>query len=127
MMKPATTTMSCVDWVDARKWVESLLGYDIRDTQNTRDHYDDWCRKHGEINDNSREQYNRYKPSEDGLRACPEYRDWWHFLCDHQEIHNGGSTYIGSGLLEQGEPWQNEITQKFIDEFGDDAEFWTNW
>jgi len=52
-----------------------------------------------------------------------EYRDFWHFLCDKQEVHNGCDIWM---LDEGDEPWQTEIVNCFLDEFGD-GPYRVNW
>ncbi len=87
-------------YAECEKWIGEKLGYDIRDTL-------------GSMELVSREE-------------C-EYRDYWHFLCDQMEVHNGSEITIGSDLLGCGTDWQDEITRAFIAEFGDGAEYWVEW
>lgn len=55
-----------------------------------------------------------------------EYRDYWHFVIDrHDYITNGSEFEITTDMLD-GEDWQNEITQAFIDEFGETS-YWVEW
>lgn len=57
-----------------------------------------------------------------------EYRDFWHWVIDVCEVHNGCVLYLGAdqlGLCK--EPWQREILEAFIKEFGDDQEYWVEW
>lgn len=56
-----------------------------------------------------------------------EYRDWWRFLLEHRNINNPCNIFIGSDLLECGNEWQNIITQAFINEFGDNTEYYVSW
>ncbi len=127
MLKPTPITKSAVDWSEAEKWIGQQLDYDIRDTLDWKSHYDNWCDRNGLPDGNDQQQYSQYKSAEDGEQDCPEYRDYWHFLIEHRSVHNGGTVLVGSDLLEDCEPWQAEITQAFIDHFGDDCEFWTDW
>lgn len=100
MDKPIETTKSAIDWNEAKLFIEEKLGlHDLRDT------------------------LGMFK---DGHNVNVEYRDYWHLLCDNCEISNGGTIFIESHLLGA-EPWQDEITQAIIDEFGDECEFWTEW
>ena len=127
-VKPVEIAKYAIDFGDARRWIEQLLGYQLRDTLNSHPHYHEWCRKHDEKPDNnSHEQYARYKAATDGEAECPEYRDYWHFLVDRCDVHNGGTVTIDTDLLEGCEPWQADITQAFIDEFGDECEYWVKW
>lgn len=75
------------------------LGYDLRDTL-------------GKFKSNKNKDF--------------EYRDYWHFVIDrHDYITNGSEFEITSDMLD-GEDWQNEITQAFIDEFGETS-YWVEW
>lgn len=126
--KPTETAKTAIDWMAARQWIEQDLGYDLCDTLKSSEHYDEWCRKHSEDPaTGSREQYARYVAAEDGNAQRPDYRDYWHFLTERCDIHNGGIVMIGLDLLESCEPWQADITQAFITEFGDECEYWVEW
>ena len=128
MKKPTFLTKSAIDWNEAKEWIDQQLGYDIRDTLDVGSHYENWCGRNGfKSSSDDQQQYSQYKSAEDGERDCPEYRDYWHFLIECRSIHDGGTVVMGSDLLEDCESWQAEITQAFIDHFGDDCEFWTDW
>ena len=82
---------------ECSKYIENKLGYPLRDTLGT-------------FKGNS-----------------VEYRDYWHYLIDcHNHITNGCCFQITSDMLEDGKDWQNEITQAFIDEFGETS-YWVEW
>lgn len=98
--KPTPITKSAIDYHSAAMWIEQKLGYDLSDT------------------------LGMFK---EGHNPDVEYRDYWHFLVDNCDIQNDSKFWLTSDLLENCEPWQAEITQAFIDEFGDECEFWTNW
>jgi len=128
MQKPTPLTKSAIDWSEAKEWIDQQLGYDIRDALDVKSYYGNWCDRNGlEPDGNDQQQYAQYKSAEDGERNRPEYRDYWHFLIDRRDIHDGGCVGVGSDLLEDCKPWQAEITQAFIDHFGDECEFWTDW
>ena len=91
--------IEALDYSECTQEVQNILGYDIRDVNG------------------------RFK--KDGNRMA-EYRDWWHYLIEQQEVHNGCLIWIGSEMLGA-EPWQDEITQCFIDTFGDDQQYWVEW
>lgn len=110
------------------KVVEEELGYDIRDTLGSCHHYDKWCRLVKEKPDgSSQEQYKRYRRHPKGEALCPEYRDWWHFLCDNLSLSNDSIISIGSNLLDVGTSWQNDITATFIKLFGDNTQYYVSW
>jgi hypothetical protein len=128
--KPQTTTLEVMDYNKAAKWISYKLGYDIRDVFGCIKHYTIWCKTHGEIEDKgSQEQFKRYKNAPDGDAECPAYRDYWHFILYKLGTINSGSIIkLGSWLSEDdSEPWQDEITQKFVDEFGDNREYLVKW
>lgn len=102
MNKPTPYVKEAIDYGEAAKWVGDKLGYDIRDV-------------------NSCSDYDFADPNR------PKYLDYWHYIINNQEVHNGGTIYIDKYMLEFGEDWQNKITQCFIDEFGDEQEYWTDW
>lgn len=52
--------------------------------------------------------------------------DFWGYLCDKCEIHNGGFICIDKYLLESSRDIIKTIVQKFIDEFGD-VRYRTDW
>jgi len=102
MLKPTPKNRaSILDYNECARYIKYKLGYDIRDTLGVF----------------------RHRMGTNKL----EYRDWWHFLIDHIEVHNPCEITIGSDLLEYGNKWQNEITQAFIDNFGDNVEYYVSW
>lgn len=125
--KPQPKSRTGIDYNEAENWVGKKLGYKLRDAAGHLPHYGKWCRAHGERPlSNSQEQFKRYMKAPDGDKACPPYRDYWHFLVDSLQPSRGGSITIGSDLLGA-EPWQDEITKAFIEEFGDNKRFFTDW
>jgi|GEM_PF-2422786 len=55
------------------------------------------------------------------------YQDFWHFIVNYYDVHNGSTFTIFSEMLENAKDWQKTIIQAFIDEFGDNAEYWVEW
>lgn len=97
-MKPQLKTRQYYDYNECAQFIEPKLGYKIRDTLG---------KFRGNIN--------------------AEYRDWWHFLIREVDVHNGCFIQIDSSLLDAGNDWQNEITQVFISEFGEDSDYYVEW
>ena len=102
--------LKCVDmainWREAREWIRHKTGRDIRD----------WLGKFGP----------------DGKEFHKEipYRDFWNWITDHCDIHNGCLFSLRSEHLEncQGdEAWAAEVLNMFIAEFGDGTKYWTEW
>lgn len=67
------------------------------------------------------------KRSIEELNAIP-YQDFWHWICDACGVSNGGTITLSSELeWAIKEPWQKEILDLYVKEFGDGAEYETNW
>ena len=107
MKKPEKKTIvrHAYDWSEAVEWIEHRLGEDVY------------------IRDFANKFKGKNKDSEN------PYQDYWHFICEEQEISNPCYIYISSEWIEYGNctDWQNKITQAFVDEFGDEAEFLVEW
>jgi hypothetical protein len=54
------------------------------------------------------------------------WQDFWMFLIYRQD-NSSRAIKIGSWLQETAEPWQAGIVQAFIEKFGDNQEYWTDW
>lgn len=103
--KPGKTARSAYDYHDARNFLQARDGYDERNHAGRR--------FTGEPND-------------------PPYRDFWHYIVERYEIHNG--CYITLRADFEAKPWQQEIIGKYLDTFGESddsgevcAEFWVEW
>ncbi len=95
-----------LDYHEMMEYLENKYNFESREfsgipsTMNRDKHFDEWCDKHGldkkdskgKTRQNSQEFYKMYKVAEDGERLKPPYMDFWHYLCDINDIHNG--TYI---------------------------------
>ena len=97
MKKPTATTRTVMEYSEAAEYIESLLGYQLRDTLARFET--------GKINDDR------------------EYRDFWHLICDSCDVHNGSYIHIPEGEQE----WQKDISKAFYDVFGEDQEYWVQW
>ena len=100
-MKPIKKVSECFDYHECAEYIEKKLGYNLRDTL-------------GKF---------AKSPYDDSI----EYRDFWHFFYDTQNIHNGCYVVIGSDWLETANEWQKEIINAFIEEFGDTQYYWVEW
>jgi hypothetical protein len=58
-----------------------------------------------------------------------EYRCFWDFLLDRLDIHNGCVIQMPEYDPEycKWEQWQIDVVNAFIEEFGEDAEYWVSW
>lgn len=78
----------------------------------------------------SLENYAKWSP---GKNDDKPYQNFWHWITDRQEIHNGCFFYLN--VYEHTEPedkycpgWVKEILKRFYDEFGEDEmRFWVAW
>lgn len=59
------------------------------------------------------------------------YLDFWHWLYDFGEIHNGCFIYMPPASdiphYTEEEKWVAPIVQVFEDEFGPEAQMWVEW
>ncbi len=97
MQRPIKKTREYWDFNEIQVWVESTLGYQIRD-----------------VNGKFSKPNNR----------DAEYLDFWHWLCDEcYNISNGCFIYMPE---EASEPWQKPILEAFRKIVGDE-EVWVEW
>jgi hypothetical protein len=103
MKKPRLKSRKSYDYNECAEYIAHKLGVkDIRDFAGR------W----------NGDKFNESKP----------YQDFWHFLYNHCEIHNGGEMYMPClDDLNLIEDWQYKILQAFQDEFGEDAVYWVEW
>jgi hypothetical protein len=100
MKKPTLKTIKHLDYHECAEYIEHKLGYRLRDVQAN---FDDKGNRIG------------------------EYWDFWHFICDTQNPHRGCYIFIGEESKETAEEWQIKIIDAFIEEFGDNKEYWVDW
>lgn len=69
----------------------------------------------------------------DGSAAdnAKKYLDFWHFLCDSNDVHNGCEIMMPyceeDAIYEDKDKWALDIARAFAAEFGPDAEYWVAW
>jgi hypothetical protein len=69
----------------------------------------------------------------DLMKSEPPYQDFWHFVCDQTEIHNGGTFVMSDEWMDCAEDWQKEILERYLSEFGTNSygcreiEFEVSW
>lgn len=106
MEKPKLKNKSSYDWNKAVEYIEKKYNIDIRDYAGKF--------KNGKMRD-------------------VKYLDFWHFMIDMFDIHNGCFITLSDDYIidnEKIEPWQKEINDIFLDEFGGknrEATFWVSW
>lgn len=95
LKKPKKQTHRYYDYHECRDYLQKKFGYDERD--------------YAKI-------YNNGKYDKD-----IECLDFWYWLCEHSEIHNGCFVYFSKENLDDldGDEWVKEIYGHYIDEFAD--------
>lgn len=53
-----------------------------------------------------------------------EYRDYWHYIMDKNDVHNPCQIWIFDD--EFAKSWQQEVTKAFFNEFGE-GPYWVSW
>jgi hypothetical protein len=105
--KPKPKTMKYWDYSECRNYVELKYGFTERDYAG------------------------RFTP-----KSNPEapYQDFWHFVVDRAPIRTNGQFFTMHDEWKDGaEPWQQEIIEKYLIEFGKEvdgqreAEFYAGW
>ena len=100
LKKPKKQSKEYWDYDEVAKYVSKKLGYDLRDVAG------------------------KYKGKHANYEEIP-YLDFWHWLIENTEIHNGGSFYLPEPEWVKAEPWVLTILQEFYDIVGDDEmEVW---
>lgn len=99
MKKPKPKIIKRLDYHECKDYIEEKLGYKLRDTL-------------GKFS------------TKDGYNSSIEYRDFWHFLVDKCNIHNGCQIWMPEP--ECGNEWQRPILEAFHEEFGE-GPYWVSW
>lgn len=98
MQKPKKHKKEYYDYNECRDYLQEKYGYD------ERDYLGMFTGK--TVNDNV------------------EYQDFWHWVCDNYEIHNGCCITFDMELLKEKDiyikPWQKEILKHYLEEFADE-------
>lgn len=159
MGKPATQTItvteSFIDYEEAIDMIEEKHKIETRDVLGALSHFTKWAKKRG-LNKASKDAdgkplnssqiwYKEYQADPEGKAACPPYLDFWHWVVDNYEVHNGCIFTMNVSVdieieLEKIEEDLDGITaeqhpQYFIvrilrmiqEEFGDEVTFKVEW
>ena len=102
--KPEPRIIKCYDYNACRDYLQEKYDYDERDYAG------------------------RYKRKNGKVKECNldiEYLDFWHWVCEHHEVHNGCFITFCREVLEDEQTdfdadWQKEIYKHYIDEFADE-------
>lgn len=110
---PKKRTMEYWDYNEVIEYVEEKYGFKSRDYA-------------GKF-------YGNESPDARGHAPAPEadYLDFWHWLLDRVDVHNGCLVYlsVSDWLADEDTPaWVKEILQKIYDEFQEDEmQVWIWW
>jgi hypothetical protein len=131
MTKPSKKIVTRYDYNECSEFLEKKYGYDERDYA-ARHKFWSECEKktNKKFGKNgwyttpraeaTPEQIEAIDYHEELLKAEPPYLDFWHFIIDHNEIHNDCDFVMYKELMDDAEPWQREILQHYFDEFDPD-------
>lgn len=100
--------VSFIDYHDMMEYLENKYNFKSRgfsgipSTINRDNHFNEWFDKHGlgkkdskgKERHSSQEFFKMYQTAEDGERVKPPYMDFWHYLCDINEVHNESFIHI---------------------------------
>lgn len=109
MDKPLANTVVYYNYHECRDYLQKKYGYDERNYQR--------------------------QPVTPGSHYTTS-KDFWLWLCDHEDIHNGGYVTFSQEILAEWQAdeaipdWAAEIYTHYLDEFADDlgtVEFCTWW
>lgn len=81
---------------------------------------------------NFRDYAGKHTPENANDDSIP-YQDFWHWLCDQNEVHNGCFIHLPEWEYfmnnEDTEPWKKEIMQYFKDFLKEDYDerLWVEW
>lgn len=95
MKKPEPRLVKRLYYHECEEYIGHKLGYELRDTLGS-------CGKKN-----------------------VEYRDFWHFILDRRDIHNGCEFRMPSPT-EAKKDWQKVILEEFHKEFGE-GPYWVEW
>lgn len=95
LIKPQKRVRSCYDYRECRDYLQQKYGYDERDYAG------------------------KYRGN--GVRDDVEYLDFWHWVVENHEIHNGCYVVFGRNRELQNDPaWVKKIYSRYLDEFADE-------
>lgn len=107
--KPTPKKATKLDYHDMIEYLEKKYNFKSRgftgipsQIQDRDRHFYNWCDKHklgqkdskGKDRGSSQEFFKMYQVAEDGEKVLPPYMDYWHYLCDINEPHNGSYIHI---------------------------------
>lgn len=135
-----TKTESFFDYHECIEFLEQKHNVDFRDWAKSHGHFNSWCDKkglgqldpEGKLRGSSQIWFAQYSKDPKGMANRPPYQDFWHFLIDLYQIHNGCVITINY-LTDQDyckEEWQKAAYKLIHDEFSNkdgDITFYISW
>ena len=130
MDKPKRKSDSCLDYHQCRNFLQEKYKYDERDyggkykflndvqTKINKNYGKSWFDKAPE--DFTKKEQKAHDEYETLIKDTPEYLDFWHWVCDTYQIHNGCFITFDNHWLEGTnikEDWIRIIYKYYIDEF----------
>lgn len=129
MNKPEKQTKSFYDYHQCSSFLEKKYGYNERDYAGNRK-YEAEAKKSTDqkfgdsswysaipvdMNPKQKEAYTFYQEL---MKSQPEYLNFWHWVVDHHDIHNGCEiVFSNEGYECIEEDWVKEIYKHYMDEF----------
>lgn len=140
MKKPKPQTRVLLDYLECTKYIEEKYGFETRDVLDSRSHWTKWCALKGyDLNSpiaklapsqGGANWFKEYMEAPDGEASRPEYRDFWHVLCDFELIQNDSVFTMSREQFEDEPQWVQDVAKLYFDEFGegkDEIEFSVSW
>ena len=147
MTKPKVKTKKYLDYNECRNFLEEKYEYKERDYLG-KFKYQSECLK--EVNAKFGKSWYNTRPAEfteeqkqandlynELMNNGPEYKDFWHWVCDHYEIHNGCFITFSQETLDSYEghddgmpEWVKTIYGYYLKEFADEngeVEMYVSW
>jgi hypothetical protein len=141
--KPQKTKRSAYDYNECSNYLQKKYGYNERDYAGKHKYWNVCKRKTNKKFGNNGwydtkpadmtpEQTEAHQYYNELLSKEPEYQDFWHFIIENYEIHNGCYFIMTKDLYEKEiKDWQKEILGYFFDEFDPkntgEIEFFVCW
>lgn len=109
MKKPTAKKIERLDYPECADYIEKKLGYNLRDTL-------------GKFSTEN---------TKSGAYEKIEYRDFWHFIVDVCNVHNGCEFYMPDPkdewyFKDNKREWIKPILEAFWEEFGA-GPYWVEW
>ncbi len=135
MRKPKPKSRPSLDFSECTKFIEEKYKIDTRDYANSHMQFFEWCDAKGyggtdpkgEKRAESQVWFAEHQAEiKAGTVIERPYQDFWHWLTDVCDIHRGATMELYEGIEETAEPWQKEILDLYLKEFGR-GPYLTDW